>query len=121
MKQERKCGFRLGKKDYLDLRQDGLKVGADIGLSKEGEQFSPVVILHEASRQWIDHDCHVRMALRRTRMLGNGCQEAFLVDGYPLQMPMDKEEIRGRVNVLECDFADFEIAPPFAERHGVAP
>jgi hypothetical protein len=36
-------------------------------------------------------------------------------------MPMDKEEIKGHVNVLEGDLADFEIALPCAEWHDVAP
>jgi hypothetical protein len=54
-------------------------------------------------------------------MLGHGGQKAFLIDGRLLQMPMDKEEIMAYVNVLEGDVADGEIAPPFAERHSVAP
>jgi hypothetical protein len=100
MKQEGECGFRLGKKDYLDLRQDGLRLSADIGFPKAGEQFSSVVIFPEVPCKRINNDFNVWMALRRTRMLGNGCKEAFLIDGYLLQMPMTTEEIMGRVNVL---------------------
>ena len=59
-----------------------------------------------------------RMAVRRTRMLGHGCEEPFLIDGCLLQIP---EEIRGRVNVLEGDRAAVEMVLPCAERHGVAP
>ena len=81
MKQEEECGFPLGKKEDPDLRQDGLDVGADRGLPKAGEPCSPVVIVHEVRRQRINHDCNVRMAVRRTRMLGKGRQEPFLIDG----------------------------------------
>ena len=75
-------------------------IGADIGLPKEGEQLRSVVIFHEVPCKRINNDFNARIALRRTRMLGNGCKETFLIDGCLLQMPMDKEEIRGRVNVL---------------------
>jgi hypothetical protein len=64
-------------------------IGADIGFPKEGEQFSSVVIFHEGPRKRINNDFNVRIALRRTRMLGNGCEEAFLIDGYLLQIPSD--------------------------------
>jgi hypothetical protein len=48
----------------------------------------------------VNNDFNVRIALRRTWMLGNGCEEAFLIDGYLLQRPVDNEEIMGCVNVL---------------------
>src|SRR4030095_12698545 len=98
-----------GKGEDLASRQDGLGIAADIGLPQKREPFSAVVIFHEVPRQRIDHDGHVRMAVRRSRMLGNGGQEAFLIDGCLLQMPMDKEEIIAYVNVLEGDVADIEI------------
>jgi hypothetical protein len=73
------------------------------------------------ARQRINHDGNMRMAVRRTRMLGNGCEETLLIDGSLPQMLMDKEEIRGRVNVLERDLTNLKMALPCAERHGVAP
>ena len=97
--------FPREQEDDPHLRHDGLEIGADIGLPKEGEPFSAVVIFHEVARQRIDHDGHVRMAVRRTRILGHGGEEPFLIDGCLPQMPMDKEEIRGRVHVLEGERA----------------
>jgi hypothetical protein len=87
-------------------------IGADIGFPEEGEPLSSVVICHEVPRKRTNNAFNVRIALRRTRMLGNGCEEAFLIDGYLLQIPVDKEEIRGRLNVPEHDLPDFEMAPP---------
>jgi hypothetical protein len=121
MKQGEECEFSREKEDYFDLRHDGLGIGADISLPQEGEQFGSVVICHEVPRQRINHDSNVRMAARRTRMLGNGCQEPVLIDGCLLQMPMDKEKIMGGVNVLKRELADVEMALPYAERYGVTP
>jgi hypothetical protein len=63
-------------------------------------------------RKRINNDFNVRIAVRRTWMLGNGCEEAFLMDGYLLQRPVDTEEIRGRVHGLSRDLPNVEMTPP---------
>jgi hypothetical protein len=55
-------------------------IGADIALSNEGEQFRSVVIFHAVPCKRINNDFNVRIGVRRTRLLGNGCEEAFLID-----------------------------------------
>jgi hypothetical protein len=78
------------------------------------------MIFDEGTRKWINNNCNVRIALRRTWMLGNGCEEAFLIDESPLQKSVDTDEIMGRMGVLWRDLVDLKMVPPVAERHGVA-
>ena len=52
MKQGTACERPRGKREDLASRQDGLGIGADISLPKEGEPCSAVVIFHEVPRQW---------------------------------------------------------------------